>query len=504
VKLQIIHLDPEDDHLSARDKIGWPNASHVILVWPRRGRILHRKLDLVILQRFAAHRSFHLGLVTFDPEVERHARAVKIPVFESLDEISLSDWPSSPSLKLPKRGDRPELESFERFSKGQRNEKTTHKWTPIRRLVPIVLGFASVGLLLTTVLPSVDITLYPQTWRQPNRFDLQVDPSLDEPQGDSRIPAQQVTILVEGEASSATSGVIQVPTGFAEGEVTFTNLTDQTQLIPAGTRVRPSGNAELKFETNQTIRLAAGIDQQRTVSITALEPGLRGNLSSHQIDSIEGELGFLVKVDNPSPIAGGENSRVASPTQQDLNDLQVSLTGSLVERAIDALLQSLESDQALFRESVQTVRIISIDTQPRIGEPASQFRVQLVLEVEAFVYRKSDLATEIQLLLAESLPSDSEAIPDTMEWEVLSSPAFETVVESRLTVEADQALYRKQDLREITRYLPRLDVEAADRFLKSIIPLDANPVIDLYPAWFPTMPWFESQIHLHWHWEESS
>ncbi len=92
MKLQIITLDPEDDQVSARDKLAWSKAKRTLLVWPRRGRILTRRLDLALLQRQAKLQQVQLGLVTYDPEVVAHARALGIPVFDSPDHLPETAW----------------------------------------------------------------------------------------------------------------------------------------------------------------------------------------------------------------------------------------------------------------------------------------------------------------------------------------------------------------------------------------------------------------------------
>ena len=94
MKLQLIHLDPEDDQISAREKLSWARASRAVLVWPRRGRVLTRRLDLVLLQRQAQRQAVELGLVTYDPTVLQLAQELGIPTFESPDHLPEAGWRS--------------------------------------------------------------------------------------------------------------------------------------------------------------------------------------------------------------------------------------------------------------------------------------------------------------------------------------------------------------------------------------------------------------------------
>ncbi|MCJ7708643.1 MAG: hypothetical protein MUO38_13640, partial [Anaerolineales bacterium] len=92
MKVQIIHLDPQDDRISVSDKLGWVQAPRVLLVWPSHGRLLSQRLDLVLLQRRARRVGAHLGLVTHDPEVRDHAQSLGIPVFDSPDNLPEEGW----------------------------------------------------------------------------------------------------------------------------------------------------------------------------------------------------------------------------------------------------------------------------------------------------------------------------------------------------------------------------------------------------------------------------
>ena len=69
MKTQIIHLEPHDDIISTRDKMGWGKTRRILLVWPTRGQILTRKLDLQLLLRQAQTAGEQLALVTYDPDV---------------------------------------------------------------------------------------------------------------------------------------------------------------------------------------------------------------------------------------------------------------------------------------------------------------------------------------------------------------------------------------------------------------------------------------------------
>jgi len=116
MKLQLIHLDPEDDQISAREKLSWARASWAVLVWPRRGRVLTRRLDLVLLQRQAQRQAVELGLVTYDPTVRQLAQELGLPTFDSPDHLPESGWQTGRTHVPPARPTRKPVQEVQRLA----------------------------------------------------------------------------------------------------------------------------------------------------------------------------------------------------------------------------------------------------------------------------------------------------------------------------------------------------------------------------------------------------
>ena len=89
MKIQIVHLETHDDVISTRDKMGWGQTNRIILIWPAKGAILDRPLDLVLLQRHSQSLGAQLSLVTRDEEVCFNAEQLGIPTFPSLRKAQL-------------------------------------------------------------------------------------------------------------------------------------------------------------------------------------------------------------------------------------------------------------------------------------------------------------------------------------------------------------------------------------------------------------------------------
>jgi hypothetical protein len=101
MKTQILHLEPHDDSVSAREKMSWTQAERILLVWPSRGRLLNRRLDLVLLERQSKKMGAQLAFVTRDPDVRFHARQLSIPVYRTPTKAKKATWPSSTMENIP-------------------------------------------------------------------------------------------------------------------------------------------------------------------------------------------------------------------------------------------------------------------------------------------------------------------------------------------------------------------------------------------------------------------
>src|SRR5215475_11350790 len=108
MKLQIIQLEPYDDVISVRDRLAFVKTERVLLVWPRSGSILKRKLDLVLIQRESQRRGARLALVTNDLDVIEYATELNISTFDSVNASYKAKWRRPRNKVFIDRSDRPE------------------------------------------------------------------------------------------------------------------------------------------------------------------------------------------------------------------------------------------------------------------------------------------------------------------------------------------------------------------------------------------------------------
>src|SRR5579871_2528125 len=114
MRLQIVQLESYDDVASVRDRLSFVQADRVLLVWPKSGTVLDRKLDLVLIQRAATRDGLRLGLVTQDAEVRCNATELNVPVFDTVDAGSRIRWKRPRNKVFVDRASRP-AEHLDRY-----------------------------------------------------------------------------------------------------------------------------------------------------------------------------------------------------------------------------------------------------------------------------------------------------------------------------------------------------------------------------------------------------
>jgi hypothetical protein len=355
MKTQILQLEPHDDVISARDKMGWGQTGRVLLVWPKHGRVLARPLDLVLVQRHAHALGVQLGLVTNDREVQSNAREFGIPVFRDLNKAQRSTW------RVPRRRRRltlrpatPEslrLENPASHADDPTPDPATLRQAPApgRELsIPIRLGIFTLGLcalfsIAAILLPDARISLSPQTKLQYQSLAIKASRDVTAPRISGAIPARLLTVVIEGRDSLTSSGTSSLPDKAASGGLLFTNLTDTPISIPKGTVVRTLGKNLVRFTTVQAANVPAGPGQTATLNAQALTLGTAGNLPAGRLVAIEGPLGPNLTVSNPLRTTGGANRAVPAPTRLDYERLSTRLMISLKQTALSELQAQLKS-----------------------------------------------------------------------------------------------------------------------------------------------------------------
>lgn len=494
MKVQILPLDPHDDLASARDKLAWAQAQRVVFVWPDRARVLRRTLDLVLLRRQATRQGMQMGIVTRDPVVLDHARALRIPCFRSSTRLPEEVWQTGQGF-APDLPDRPEPRA-----------PSLPPERDLLRPIPtwqrtVILSLVGLTLLVSAclLLPSATITVYPVTFAQVQDVAFRIDPQAQAPDTEGHVPARQVVSRQTGALRVTTTGQGLVPGAPASGEVTFVNLTDALVLIPAGTGVLPAGRPDLRFTTTEDVSLPAGLGASAGGRVVALQPGPAGNLPAGSLNAIDGPLGLRASVTQPLPLGGGTQTTRASVAPADHATALRTLTEQLLSQAATEIEAQLAEGESLAPASLRIANTLAQEFDRQIGEPADSVGLKMTLEITGLVFRLEDATAAAAQVLARELPTGAQPVPGSLSTVVLAPRASSLdVLQVRIRQEGYQPLPTAL-VRKVVRGLRPAEAVA---HLAAIPGQAQAAIVTTTPAWWPWVPWLDIRIHVRAAWEQ--
>lgn len=420
-KIQSIKLEPYDDVVSIRDRLQFVETDRVLLVLPKHGNVLRRKLDLVLIQREAARRNLQIALLTRDPDIADNAAALNLSVFFSTRQARSHRWKQAHTKIFTDRADRPHSSQhpYELMRVASRiKDPLTRRQQRLRGVGQLITGVVVLAVVmgsLLTILPSATITLTPATDTINEPIFMTADPLMTEIDvQNAAIPAQVVRVLIQGSSVTVeSSGRQEGSDRPARGRVIFTNLTDSPQFIPAGTIVATSENPPARFQTTADVPLAGQEGATVEVDILALEDsiGLRGNVPPEAVARVEGALDGIVAVRNFNATFGGGLVEEAVVTEEDHERL-LTLGRQSVQQAArnELLLQLPNEDKFLVPGSV-----LIVEERPEwttfsaaVGDVADSVSLDMRAAVEATVVDLFQARQLAFILLSRNLPPGRE------------------------------------------------------------------------------------------------
>jgi hypothetical protein len=424
MKVQIIQLEPYDDVISVRDRLSFVNTERVLLVWPRAGRILRRKLDLVLIQREAARRGTRLALVTSDPDILDNAGDLNISTFASVNSSYRVAWKRPLNKVFVDRSDRPDNapDAYELMLTESRLRALTPQQRRLQRILRVGAALVLVAALLAIVyivLPSADVTIAPARSQINTTVSLVADPKLSTVNVETgHIPATIDIIDVTTQASIPTTGSKDVPAALATGIVLFTNQTSTAVFIPAGTVVTSIGTDPARFRTMSDLTIDAGVGQTAEVTIEALQSsaGPPGNIEPNLIINVEGPLSDSVSVRNIVATRGGSIRQQGVVTKADYDNLLILAREKIRQTSLGEFSSRLSGSQFIVSDSITILeeRQEWLSYSAFIDDLADSLTLTMRARVQALVVdeqlaRRASLAS-----LAAKIPPGREMSPESV------------------------------------------------------------------------------------------
>lgn len=506
MKTYLVQLEIHDDAISARDKISWSKARRVLLVWPRDGRVLERRVDLLLLMRHCQQTGAQMAIVTRNGEVKYHARALGIPVFNKPEQAQKVAWRKPGKLKVRWRKGKPALAPDLRQQRDLLDQHGggKHRWLDNRwmRLAVFTLAIASFLLLALSFAPGARVILAPAQKSQQLSLVVWASPEIRVPNPSGGLPANVLTVIVEGRALAESSGQVLVPDRFAAGQIRITNLTDQPVTVPQGSIVSTRLDPPVRFLTTQTVSLPAGPGTGEDVPVQAVAPGRAGNVKPEQIQAMEGPLGLRLMVTNPDELSGGSDRSSPGPSREDFRRLRENLLTDLRGTAGEELRAQLQPGQRLLDHSLRIRSVRAEEREPSEGQPAERLQLTMQVEFEGWYIEEKDIESVVRPILDASLPGGFQPVPGSLQIEFLDQPALAEDGASQETgIMRWQVAVRR--LVEsvwvdavVIQAIQGRGIAEARQILQNRLFLEEPPQIILFPAWWVRMPFLPARIAL--------
>lgn len=219
MKTDVILLQNFDDLDSVMDKLRQLTqaencAPRVLLVWPRRGRILEGELEFAQVRNYLRSRGFQLAVVPNSESVKALAMEQDIPVFEKRVEAENADWKErvkgKPNLKPAQRARRlVELKESIARAEPQRPPRTAE-------LFFFLLALGVCLALLYLLLPHAEVRISPERSTQRTEISLWTNDTLNAVTMNGGVPSQEELLTLELSATVPSSGTIKSSALLAE------------------------------------------------------------------------------------------------------------------------------------------------------------------------------------------------------------------------------------------------------------------------------------------------
>lgn len=494
MKTHIVQLERDDDVVSARDKMMWSKAPRILIVWPRRGRVLNREIDVTLIKRQSQKLGAQLALVTFDDEVIMYASELGIPSFSSVSEAQRKVWRSSRRDndgvdRPPKKWTLQELRDWKSST-----ERTSVKNVPVR-LAAFIIGVMAVLVLGLFLLPGATVSFQLAEEVQTVELSVLANPEVPAPTVAGVIPVSKTSVIVEGQDQIAASGILKLSDKYAEGEVELTNLTDESVLVEEGTIVLTLTEPVVRFQTLKSVTISAGEENTAIVKIQAVVPGESGNVAADTILAMEGSSGLALAVSNLTPTGGGEDRNAPMPTEQDLRRISDRLLTSLKESARLDLERMLGESKVIMPDTLQVVEVISERQEPKPGEPGDVLTLTLQVVYEAQYIERDDLEEVAAFAMDASVQDGFSAVPGTLQLtSVRQSNAGAEISEWQVVAERKVHEHWQRDT--VVRSLLGAKPDQIGIILAADYQLASPPQVRLQPEWWPRLPYLPLRIQL--------
>jgi hypothetical protein len=462
----------------------------ILLVWPARGRVDVRPLDLALLRRNAESLGAQLGLVTRNAEIRAAAREVGVSVFRKTVEAQKKPWLDPQSARPQRRFPRLDLRALRGTLPAP--ELFNFSTQPVARVAVFAIGVLAALLVALIFIPSAEIRVNPPTQPQSLTIAVRAAADANRVQLSGLVPARTVTLTLEATDHQIATGKSVFPDKPATGTARFVNLTQAALLVPAKTVLLTDSTPPVRFETVKEVKISAGGAQN--AEVRALLPGRGGNVAAGVLTLFEGPLGLSLTVSNPNRTVGGTDTTKSIPTEADRQTLRERLLANLTEQAKIQLQAQLKTGDVYFPTSVALVNVLEETYTPLDGQPGHRLTLTLRAEFHAAYASATDLEQLARLALDASLPVNQEALPNTLGVQPVSDLFADVDGIVRWQMRAERQIRPRVEAAQVIALAQGQTVQRASSLIQQTLGLEKPPEISLRPSFWPWLPALPFQI----------
>jgi hypothetical protein len=498
---QLIQLEPYDDAISIRDRLAFMPAGRVLLVLPKRGKLLHRKLDLVLVQRQALRGGQWLALVTDDMLVHDNASALNVSSFFSVSQSERAPWKRPQDKLFVDRAGRPQpaipAEELRRVRR-RRLRAVSPAQRQVREIARVVLVASLLVALSVTLylfVPSAEVRIYPAQSQINTVVRLLADPAATAINVETgQLPAMVIIVDVKAQASIPTTGSRDIPSTLASGTVVFTNQTPQTLLIPAGTVVTTFGAEPARFRTVSDVTLSGGVGRtvQATIEAAPTSAGSSGNVDANLINFVEGPLAQSVTVRNPQPTRGGSLRQSGVVTKADYDNLLLLAREKIKQTSLADFNAKLTGTQFIAPDTIRIVREQPdwISYSADIGDPVNTLTLDMRAKVQAVAIDEAQARQATLASLSGRIPRGQQIVPESVQFTRGALQASQENDRVPFFMSAAGSVTARVNVEHLRQRLAGVAANEVPAILERELLLDPRrpPQIDLFPSLLGRLP----------------
>jgi hypothetical protein len=511
---QLLYLEPDDEITSVVRRLRGADAGRVVLVAPGRSRATSSVIALRLLSRAAAEAGRSMALVA-DSATRALAGEAGIAAFASVADAT-SPTPAALEAILPARAPihvvrgaaaaRSRPPAPPPATDGLDETMAVHLPPPPppsrlprerlqgprapSRLTAILLAALLVLAIAggAAALPGATVSITPTSQPVPARV-YEVSAPI----------AGHVTGTTDSHQTGTATGTKPelIP---AKGSVTFSNWNFVAVEVPQGSSVSVRGS--IHFGTDQRIVVPPAslngkeiVPSQASVTVTAIDPGVTGNVAAGAIDTIDSRTlqaylrgGFQNNknrlVINPDATAGGDETTHTVIQQSDVDAVVTAIQTQLAAHLAD-LLVGAGADRVYAAPGADEVAKITIPEGVVGKQDTATFELTGTLSYDRAWAKKADVEAAARSRLA----SDPAAAPAGM-----------VVVDSSVAIEIGSASVNGEQLMvQLTVSgvaANRIDDDTVRSTVAGMTPQEATAAlaglgkvhIDLWPGWVDRLP----------------